>query len=107
MSQCPECHREIQFKDILMSFNPARIECGGCRTIIPIRTATATLLVLSASAMMLLYVYVFTHLGLPSGLLIAGVLVIALGLEYVYYLLLKSGRVQSELKFPDSEQVQG
>lgn len=99
MSNCSNCETKFKFSDTLKGFNPASVKCSGCSE--RVRSSYLTLLII-----FVVYIALFLGiLSLPlfSSALIGSMKLITLGVlalvfEYLYFFLLNSGKIKSNLK---------
>lgn len=99
MSSCNNCGKQFKFSDTLKGFNPASVKCSGCPE--RVKSSYLTLLLIFVA-----YIALFVGiLSLPlfynafigsMKLIILGIL--ALVFEYLYFYLLNSGKIKSNLK---------
>jgi hypothetical protein len=98
MSSCSNCETKFKFSDTLKGFNPASVKCSGCSE--RVKSSYLTLLIIFV-VYMALFVGILS-LPLFSSALVGSMKLITLGVlalvfEYLYFYLLNSGKIKSNL----------
>lgn len=95
MANCPKCKKALSFWEIFFSSNPGNIKCRNCKNLIHINnyvSSVITLLAIISSIIVVLGVLEFRGSGYIIALALACNWLL---LEYVYFILIKTGIVPS------------
>ncbi|KZY36790.1 hypothetical protein A3752_09820 [Oleiphilus sp. HI0081] len=97
MSNCPSCSKKFGFMNLLKSSNPMRIKCSGCKEIIRINGFHALIAVVITLPLAFLVLAAVAKATASGGIAVAAAIFSGLVAEFVFYKLVISGKVKSNL----------
>lgn len=95
--KCPNCHAPLDFQTLLLSTNPAALDCKGCDEKIRVGIPGVSLILIVVAAGCYFLYRLLTELGLGINLILIAIIAFLLAAEYVYYEVLRRGILPSNL----------
>lgn len=91
MSQCKQCGAPISFNTVMSSLSPYKLNCKSCKAPIKINTIAATIALLIALASAF---FIYSEFKTMENFWLYVVLPLVIGLEVIFYLLIKANIVK-------------